>query len=54
MPERSDAPRDLFDVRDRTAVVTSGSGHLGLAMASALVQAGARVALHDNAGHHSA
>ncbi|HEX9067841.1 MAG TPA: SDR family oxidoreductase [Ktedonobacterales bacterium] len=45
MPEHSDAPRDLFDVRDRTAVITGGSGHLGLAMASALVRAGVRVAL---------
>lgn len=35
----------LFDVRGRTAVITGGSGHFGRAMASALAQAGARVAI---------
>jgi NAD(P)-dependent dehydrogenase (short-subunit alcohol dehydrogenase family) len=35
----------LFDVRDRTAVITGGSGHFGQAMALALAQAGAQVAI---------
>ena len=35
----------LFDVRDRTAVITGGSGHFGRAMALALAQAGAKVAI---------
>ena len=35
----------LFDVRDRTAVITGGSGHFGRAMALALAQAGAQVAV---------
>lgn len=35
----------LFDVRGLIAVVTGGSGQLGRAMASALAQAGARVAI---------
>src|SRR5690242_8766019 len=34
-----------FNVRGRTAVITGGSGHLGRAMASALAQAGAQVAI---------
>lgn len=34
-----------FAIRGRTAVVTGGSGQLGLAMATALAQAGAQVAL---------
>jgi NAD(P)-dependent dehydrogenase (short-subunit alcohol dehydrogenase family) len=35
----------LFDVRDRTAVITGGSGHFGRAMALALAQAGAQVVI---------
>lgn len=35
----------LFNVRGRTAVITGGSGHLGRVMASALAQAGVRVAI---------
>jgi NAD(P)-dependent dehydrogenase (short-subunit alcohol dehydrogenase family) len=34
-----------FDIRDRTAVITGGSGHFGRAMALALARAGARVAI---------
>ena len=34
-----------FDVRERTAVITGGSGQLGRAMAAALAAAGARVAI---------
>ena len=37
--------QSLFDVRDRTAVITGGSGHFGRAMALALAQVGARVAI---------
>jgi NAD(P)-dependent dehydrogenase (short-subunit alcohol dehydrogenase family) len=33
----------LFDLTGRTALVTGGSGHLGLAMSRALAEAGARV-----------
>src|SRR5438067_8480517 len=35
----------LFDVQDRTAVITGGSGHFGRAMTLALAQAGAQVAI---------
>ena len=35
----------LFAVHDRTAVITGGSGHFGRAMALALAQAGAQVAI---------
>ncbi len=35
----------LFDVRGRTVVITGGSGYFGRALASALAQAGARVAI---------
>jgi NADP-dependent 3-hydroxy acid dehydrogenase YdfG len=35
----------LFDVRDRAAVITGGSGHFGRAMALALPQAGVQVAI---------
>lgn len=35
----------LFDVRGRTAVISGGSGELGRAMAAALAQAGAQVAI---------
>ncbi len=38
-------PDSRFDIRDRTAVITGGSGHLGRAMASALAQVGVRVAI---------
>lgn len=43
------ASRALFDVHGRTAVIMGGSGQLGRAMAAALAQAGARVAI---LGHH--
>src|SRR5947209_9386950 len=42
--ERFDA-QALFDVQDRTAVITGGSGHFGRAMALALAQAGAQIAI---------
>jgi NAD(P)-dependent dehydrogenase (short-subunit alcohol dehydrogenase family) len=45
MPERRFDMQALFDVRGRTAVITGGSGHFGRAMASALAQAGAQVAV---------
>lgn len=35
----------LFDVRDRVAVITGGSGYFGRVMAAALAQCGARVAI---------
>src|SRR5438094_6350309 len=41
---RFDLPA-LFDVRGRTAVITGGSGHFGRAMALALAQSGAQVAI---------
>ena len=45
MPDKSVDAQARFDVRGRTAVITGGSGHLGRAMASALAQAGAQVAI---------
>ena len=44
------ASRALFDIHGRTAVITGGSGQLGRVMATALAQAGARVAI---LGRHS-
>jgi len=38
-------PLSLFDVQDQVAVITGGSGILGSAMAQALAQAGAKVAV---------
>ncbi|HZT98203.1 MAG TPA: SDR family oxidoreductase [Ktedonobacteraceae bacterium] len=38
-------PHTLFAVRGRTAVITGGSGYFGRAMALALAQAGAQVAI---------
>jgi NAD(P)-dependent dehydrogenase (short-subunit alcohol dehydrogenase family) len=57
MPDTPDTQlnwRALFGVEGRTAVVTGGSGELGRAMASALAQAGARVAIlarHEDAAN---
>lgn len=45
MPEKRFDVQARFDVRGRTAVITGGSGHFGRAMASALAQAGAQVAI---------
>ena len=45
MAERSANSQALFDVGGRTAVITGGSGQLGQAMAAALAEAGARVAI---------
>lgn len=45
MPEKSFDVQALFDVRGRTAVITGGSGYFGRAMALALAQAGAQVAI---------
>ena len=42
MSDTSFDAQSLFDVRDRTAVITGGSGHFGRAMALALAQAGAQ------------
>jgi len=39
---------DLFSLRGKTALVTGSSRGLGLAIASALAEAGARVALHGS------
>jgi NAD(P)-dependent dehydrogenase (short-subunit alcohol dehydrogenase family) len=36
---------NLFDIRGQTAVITGGSGHFGRAMALALAQAGAKIAI---------
>lgn len=38
---------ELSDLRGRTAVITGGAGHLGRAMAAALLEAGCRVILID-------
>lgn len=45
MSDTSFNAQALFNVRDRTAVITGGSGHFGRAMALALAQAGAQVAI---------
>ena len=45
MPTTPFDPRTLFDVRGLTAVITGGSGQFGRAMALALAQAGAHVAI---------
>ena len=45
MPDKSVDVQARFDVRGRTAVITGGSGYLGRAMAEALAQAGAQVAI---------
>src|SRR6266480_6754259 len=45
MPDKRFDVQALFDVRGRTAVITGGSGHFGRAMALALAQAGAQVAI---------
>lgn len=45
MPDKSVDVQARFDVRSRTAVITGGSGYLGRAMASAMAQAGAQVAI---------
>jgi len=45
MSEKRFDAQALFDVQDRTAVITGGSGHFGRAMALALAQAGAQVAI---------
>jgi NAD(P)-dependent dehydrogenase (short-subunit alcohol dehydrogenase family) len=45
MPEKKFDAQALFDVRGRTAVITGGSGYFGRAMASALAQAGVKVAI---------
>ncbi len=37
--------RTLFDIQGQTVVITGGSGHFGRAMASALAQTGAHVAI---------
>lgn len=39
--------RDLMDLGGRAAVITGGGGHIGLAMAEALAELGASVALVD-------
>jgi NAD(P)-dependent dehydrogenase (short-subunit alcohol dehydrogenase family) len=45
MPAKKYDLQALFDVRGRTAVISGGSGHFGRAMAFALAQAGAQVAV---------
>src|SRR2546425_1539809 len=45
MPEWKFDLQALFDVRGLTAVITGGSGYFGRAMASALAQAGVKVAI---------
>jgi len=41
--------QDLFDVRDRTVIITGGLGQLGWQFATALGQRGAKVAIFDSA-----
>ena len=41
---------DLFDLRDKTIVITGGGGVLCSAMALALAKAGARIAILDLGG----
>lgn len=38
---------DLMDLRGRVALVTGGAGHIGSAMADALAELGARIAVLD-------
>jgi NAD(P)-dependent dehydrogenase (short-subunit alcohol dehydrogenase family) len=45
MPAHTDDLQALFDIRGQTAVITGGSGQFGQAMALALAQAGAQVAI---------
>ena len=45
MSDTSFDAQSMFDVSDRTAVITGGSGHFGRAMAHVLAHAGARVAI---------
>ena len=45
MPDKRFDVQTRFDVRGLTVVITGGSGHFGRAMASALAQAGAQVAI---------
>lgn len=39
--------RELIDLSGRTALVTGGAGHIGAALAEALLEQGATVVLHD-------
>lgn len=39
--------QDLFDIKNRTIVITGGSGKLGRVFVEALAQAGARIAIFD-------
>ncbi len=50
MPKQQTNLPACFDIRGRTAAITGGSGYFGRAMATALAQAGVRVAI---LGRHS-
>lgn len=42
--------QDLFDLTGRSALITGGAGHIGSAIAAALAERGAAVAILDRAG----
>src|SRR5271165_2332213 len=46
--------RDLFELKDRVALITGGSRGLGLQMAAALGEMGARIALCARSGEELA
>ncbi|GAA6034910.1 hypothetical protein JCM8097_009362 [Rhodosporidiobolus ruineniae] len=53
-PDTADSLKELFSVKDRVAIVTGGSGGIGLAAAEALAEFGANVILTYNSNPESA